>query len=138
MPQSCGLMQGRIRNISYMISLHGERRHKGLKYIKTICTDPVSESSIRKKPYTFGIWTPPADKISQQCHAAFLKDTGFAMLIPGDIVRYIPLDSSGHLGLLQTFYLKIFKTKISQISNPVSSSGFLPPKQRKTRVLVIM
>ena len=63
---------------------------------KTICTDPVSESSIRKKPYTFGIWAPPADKITQQCHAAFLKDTGFAMLIPGDIVRYIPLDSSGH------------------------------------------
>ena len=65
---------------------------------KTIlCTDPVSESSIRKKPCTFGIWTPPADKISPQCHTAFLlKDTGFAMLIPGDIVRYIPLDSRGH------------------------------------------
>ena len=59
---------------------------------KTICTDSVSVSSIGKRPYTFGVWAPPADKATHQCAAAFRKDTAFAMLMPSDIVRYIPLD----------------------------------------------
>ena len=63
---------------------------------KTICTDAVSESSISKRPYTFGIWAPPADKITHQCAAAFKKDTAFAMLVPSDIVRYIPVDAQNN------------------------------------------
>ena len=59
---------------------------------KTICTDPVSVSSIGKRPYTFGIWAPPADKVTHQCAAALRKDTAFAMLVPSDVVRYIPVD----------------------------------------------
>ena len=63
---------------------------------KTICTDAVSESSIGKRPYTFGIWAPPADKVTHQCAAAFKKDTAFAMLVPSDIVRYIPVDAQNN------------------------------------------
>ena len=62
---------------------------------KPIRMESVSESNIRKLPYTFGIWAPPADKITQQCHAAFLKDVPFAFLVPGDLVKYIPLNQEG-------------------------------------------
>ena len=52
--------------------------------------------ALRKDPsYTFGIWAPPADKATLQCAAAFRKDTAFAMLIPSDIVRFIPVDVEG-------------------------------------------
>ena len=54
--------------------------------------EPVSEANIRKVPYTFGIWAPPADKITQQCLAAYKKGTPFACLIPSDIIRFIPVE----------------------------------------------
>ena len=57
--------------------------------------DHFSESSIRKVKYTFGIWTPVADKITQQCLAAYKKGVPFACLIPGDIIRYIPVTPDG-------------------------------------------
>ena len=72
-----------------------EKTQEDRVHNKTICTDAVSETSIKKRPYTFGIWAPPADKATQQCAAAFRKDTAFAMLIPSDIVRFIPVDVEG-------------------------------------------
>ena len=62
---------------------------------KKIHMDHFSESTIRKVKYTFGIWTPPADKITQQCLAAYKKGTPFACLIPGDLIRHIPITPDG-------------------------------------------
>ena len=59
--------------------------------LQRVHMEPVSEANIRKVPYTFGIWAPPADKITQQCLAAYKKGTPFACLIPSDIIRFIPV-----------------------------------------------
>ena len=54
--------------------------------------DLLSGSNIQKIKYTFGIWAPPADKITRQCRAAFQKGTSFACLVPNDLVHLISVD----------------------------------------------
>ena len=65
--------------------------------------DPVSASRIQKMKYTFGIWAPPADKITQQCRAAFERNIPFACLVPSDLVHHIATDHKG-----------IYSTKIGE------------------------
>ena len=60
---------------------------------RRVYLDSLSESKIKKLDYSFGIWAPPADKVVRQCRAAFKKGRPFACLVPGDIVRYIPLET---------------------------------------------
>ena len=62
---------------------------------KRLYLDSLSESQILKKPYTFGIWAPYADKVTQQCLAAYKKGTPFACLVPGDLVSYIAREKDG-------------------------------------------
>ena len=57
--------------------------------------DSLSVSKIKNIKYTFGIWAPPADKITQQCREAFKKGTPFACLVPNDLLHYIAADEAG-------------------------------------------
>ena len=59
---------------------------------RVVHMEPLSEANIAKVKYTFGIWAPPADKVTYQCLAAFKKGTPFACLVPSDIVRFIPVE----------------------------------------------
>ena len=62
---------------------------------KSIRMNHMSESNIKKLPYTFGIWAPDADKVTHQCSEAFKKGTPFACLIPSDLVGYIAQEPDG-------------------------------------------
>ena len=56
--------------------------------------DLFSTSNINKVEYTLGIWTPPADKVTDQCRMAFRKGKPFACLVPSDLVQHIARDGS--------------------------------------------
>jgi len=59
--------------------------------------DLLSVSNIQRINYSLAIWAPPADKVTQQCRAAFQKGKPFACLIPNDLVCYIAVDSSNNV-----------------------------------------
>ena len=110
-----------------------EKTQEDRVHNKTICTDAVSETSIKKRPYTFGIWAPPADKATQQYAAAFRKDTAFAMIIPSDIVRFIPVDVEGKYDHLVAKHLKQ-AGKISFLDVGLVWIIHRAPKVRQVRV----
>jgi len=56
--------------------------------------DLFSAANIQKVNYTLGIWAPVADKVTEQCRAAFLKGKPFACLIPNDLVCHIARDGN--------------------------------------------
>lgn len=63
--------------------------------MKSCYHDTFSESNIKKIKYTFGIWAPPADKITRQVVAALRQNKPFACLIPADLVNYLAIDNKG-------------------------------------------
>ena len=52
-----------------------------------------------------GIWAPPADKVTQQCRAAFKKGTPFACLVPNELVHLIAVDE--HKQIDQTVHTMV-------------------------------
>ena len=62
---------------------------------RSIKVNHMSESNIKKLPYTFGIWAPEADKVTRQCSEAFKKGVPFACLVPSDLVGYIAQEPDG-------------------------------------------
>ena len=66
--------------------------------------DHLSESNIKRINYSMGIWAPSADKVTQQCMAAFHKGRPFACLVPSVLVNQIAVDKDG-----------ILDTKVNQL-----------------------
>ena len=78
--------------------------------------DHLSESNIKRINYSMGIWAPSADKVTQQCMAAFHKGRPFACLVPSVLVNQIAVDKDG-----------ILDTKVNQLVEKATKITFLSP-----------
>ena len=76
----------------------GRNKIPGINHtnIKRCYHDTLSESNIKKIKYTFGIWAPPADKITRQVVAALRNNRPFACLVPSDLVHLLAIDCKGN------------------------------------------
>ena len=72
-----------------------EATHNIPRNAKRLYLNHLSEATIKKVPYTFGIWAPYADKVTHQCLAAYKKGIPFACLLPGELVCYIAKEKDG-------------------------------------------
>ena len=63
-----------------------------------------------------GIWAPSADKVTQQCMAAFHKGRPFACLVPSVLVNQVAVDKDG-----------ILDTKVNQLVEKSTKITFLSP-----------
>ena len=72
-----------------------EATHNIPRNAKHLYLNHLSEATIKKVPYTFGIWAPYADKVTHQCLAAYKKGIPFACLLPGELVCFIAKEKDG-------------------------------------------
>ena len=95
--------------------------------------DLFSTSNIRRLKYTLGIWAPDADKVTQQCHAAFKKGVPFACLVPNELVRHIARDHRGELDtsiakmVEASFKITLLSPGLTWIIHGVDFSKSQPP-----------